>query len=252
MNTDQQHHQTVVDTLKKEASSPLKKYGDIYVGKHSLLALVKYELLMLCLAPLPGAAGFILRKLFFKKLFKKIGGGAVFGRNINLRCPGEITLGNDFVADNNTVLDAKGGDSSIEVGDSVFVGNSTIFSCSSANIYLGNNISIGPNCYIRASRGNVKFGSFITIGAHTVIISGNPDYKRLDIPMMNQDGEAKGITIGDDVWMGVGVRIIDGVKIGNGCVLGAGAVVTKDVPDFSIAVGVPAKVIAKREIQKQI
>ena len=65
--------------------------------------------------------------------------------------------------------------------------------------------------------------------------------------MMNQEGSSKGISIGDDVWIGVGVRIIDGVKIGNGCVLGAGAVVTSDIPDYSITVGVPAKVVAVRK-----
>jgi acetyltransferase-like isoleucine patch superfamily enzyme len=51
--------------------------------------------------------------------------------------------------------------------------------------------------------------------------------------------------------MGVGVRIIDGVNIGNGCVIGAGAVVTKDVPDFSISAGVPAKVISNRKINSR-
>jgi acetyltransferase-like isoleucine patch superfamily enzyme len=247
MNKEERHHQTVVDTLKTESGSPSRKYQDIYIGEYSFFALLKYELLMSLFAPLPGAAGFILRKIFFKKLFKKIGGGTVLGRNINLRCPGQISIGNDFVADNNVVLDAKGGDSSITIGNSVFVGNNTIFSCSSANINMKNNISIGPNCYIRASRGDISLGSYITIGAQTVIISGNPDYKRLDIPMMYQDGEVKGISVGNDVWMGVGVRIIDGVKIGSGCVIGAGAVVTKDIPDFTIAAGIPAKVIAKRK-----
>lgn len=247
MDTQTQLHETVIDSLKDESQSGFRKYQEIYVGKYSFTALFKYEFLTILLSPLPGAIGFGLRKFFYKKLFGSVGRGAVFGQDITFRCPGQIFIGNNFTADGNVVLDAKGKGSSIELGNSIFIGRNTIFSCASSNIKVGNNVSIGPGCYIRASRGPVKLGSDITMGAYTVIISGNPDYKRLDIPMMNQEGEAKGISIGDDVWMGVGVRIIDGVKIGNGCVIGAGAVVTKDIPDFSIAAGVPAKIISNRK-----
>jgi acetyltransferase-like isoleucine patch superfamily enzyme len=247
MNKEVEIHKTIVENLKEDSGSALKKYQSINVGKFSLLSLFKYELVSTFVSPLPGAAGYVLRKFFFKSLIGKLGRGSIFGKNITLRCPGQINIGDDFVTDNNVVLDSKGENSGISIGDSTFIGNSTIFSCASAHIKVGNNVSIGPNCYIRASRGNVTLGSFITIGPHTVIISGNPDYKRLDIPMMNQEGSSKGISIGDDVWIGVGVRIIDGVKIGNGCVLGAGAVVTSDIPDYSIAAGVPAKVVAVRK-----
>ena len=132
------------------------------------------------------------------------------------------------------------------MGDEVLIGKNSIFSCASSTINVGNNVTFGPNCYIRGSRGPVRLGSYITIGAHTVIISGNPDYKRLDIPMMKQEGSAEGIAVGNDVWIGVGARIIDGVKIGDGCVIGAGAVVTKDIAANAIAAGVPAKIIGTR------
>lgn len=247
MNEKEYQHETVVDSLSKESGSAVQMYKNLYVGKSSFFSLVKYELITFLFSGLPGAAGFLFRKTFYKKLFASLGRGAIFGPGLTLRCPGQITLGDNFVADGNVVLDAKGSDSSIEVGDAVFLGKNTIFSCASASIKLGNEVSIGPNSYIRASRGPLKMGSYITIGAHTVIISGNPDHKRLDIPMMKQEGSAKGIAIGDDVWMGVGVRVIDGVNIGNGCVIGAGAVVTKDIPDYSIAAGVPAKVMASRK-----
>lgn len=71
---------------------------------------------------------------------------------------------------------------------------------------------------------------------------------RTDIPM-NQQGhlEKKEVVIGDDVWIGRRVIILPGIKIGNGVIIGAGAVVTKDVPDYAVVAGVPAKVIKYRK-----
>ena len=239
-------HETLVEALGKGGASPLRKYQDMYVGGRGLLALVRYELLTALLGPLPGALGFALRQIFYKGLFASLGKGAMIGPNVTLRCPGRITLGKNVAIDAGAVLDAKGRESSIGIGGAVLVGKDTVISCASAEISLGHDISIGPGCYLRASSGPVRLGSYVTIGAHTVLISGNPDYRRLDIPMMKQQGPAEGILVGDDVWMGVGVRVIDGVKVGSGSVIGAGAVVIEDVPAYAIVAGVPARVIGSR------
>lgn len=238
-----------VEYVTKASTSPLKKYQSIYVGGNSLLDLLKYEIIITLFSSMRGALGFAMRKYFFRSLFNRTGRGMIVGPGIAVRCPKNISLGDDVVFDGDVVLDAKGNKSLIEIGDSVFLGKHTIVSCSSARINLADNISIGPNCYIRASRGDVSLGSDITIGPNSVIISGNPGHKRLDIPMMKQEGPALGITIEDDVWMGVGVRIVDGVRVGKGSVIGAGAVVLDEIPDYSIAVGVPAKVIGTRLTQ---
>lgn len=238
---------TLVDTLSEEMDSPIGKYQELYVGGRSLTELLKYELLTFFLSPMPGALGFFLRKTFYRRLFATFGRGTAIGPYVTLRCPGQISLGsNDFV-DNHAVLDAKGPGSRIRLGDSVLVGNSTVLSCASASIIVGNDVSIGPHCFIRAGISPVSLGSHLTIGSHTAIISGNPGYKRLDIPMKQQVGSAEGITIGDDVWTGVGARIVDGVTIGSGSVIGAGAVVIENVPEYAIAAGVPAKVIGTRQ-----
>ena len=69
-----------------------------------------------------------------------------------------------------------------------------------------------------------------------------------DVPMMEQGFVAElPVCIGDDVWIGDRVLILPGVHIGNGCIIAAGAVVTKDVPDYAIAAGVPAQVIRMRK-----
>jgi acetyltransferase-like isoleucine patch superfamily enzyme len=238
--------ETIVDTLSKKSQSSLKKYQQLFVGTDLIFDLLRYEFLTFFFAPMPGALGFFLRKVFYKKLFAKIGNGTVIGPYVTLRCPKQISLGNTVLIDSNTVLDAKGSDSHIQIGDSVLIGKDNILSCTSATIVIGDDVSIGPNCHIRAGLCPIEMGSHITIGSHTVVISGNPDYKLKDIPMKSRVGSTEGITIGRDVWIGVGVRIIDGTNIGNGCVIGAGAVVTESVPDYAIAAGVPARVIGDR------
>ena len=245
-DSDTYTRETLVDTLSEAADSPLRKYQDLYVGGRSLAQFLRYEMLTTFLAPMPGALGFFLRKTFYKSLFAEYGRGTTIGSYVTLRSPGHISLGSNNFIDDHAVLDAKGSGSHICLGDSVLVGNNTVFSCASAEIVVRDDVSIGPHCYVRAGISAVELGSYLTIGSHTVIISGNPSYKSLDIPMKRQVGSAEGISIGDDVWIGVGVRIVDGVTIGSSSVIGAGAVVIKNVPEYSIAAGVPAKVIGTR------
>lgn len=79
------------------------------------------------------------------------------------------------------------------------------------------------------------------------IIGGNHETRRLDIPM-NQQGEGKqgAIVIGNDVWIGAASIVISGVSIGDGCIIGAGSVVTKNIPPYHVAVGNPARVLKQR------
>ena len=66
--------------------------------------------------------------------------------------------------------------------------------------------------------------------------------------MMEQGVYSKGpVVIGDDVWLGAGAMVLDGVQIGKGCIVGAGSVVTKNLPDYAVAVGVPAKILKNRK-----
>lgn len=239
--------ETLLDNLSEEAKSPLQQYRELYVGDDRWLSLLKYEIATVFLSPIPGALGFLMRKLYYGSLLANLGKGTAIGPNVTLRCPGRISLGRSVFLDGSVVLDAKGSRSSIQIGDSVLVGKNTIFSCASAAITVGDDVSLGPNCYIRAGISPIVLGSQITIGSHTAVISGNPSYERLDIPMKRQVGSADGIVIGDDVWIGVGVRILDGVTVGRGSVAGAGAVVTKDVPEYAIVAGVPAQVVGHRQ-----
>jgi acetyltransferase-like isoleucine patch superfamily enzyme len=84
------------------------------------------------------------------------------------------------------------------------------------------------------------------IGAHTVMIPANHGFARIDVPMNTQPLTREGIDVGEDVWIGAGCQVLDGVRIGKGAVIGAGSVVTRDIDAYAIAVGVPATVVRSR------
>ena len=110
---------------------------------------------------------------------------------------------------------------------------------------LGDRSGVGVNCEVY---GPVTIGNDVMMGPEVVIYTSGHRFDRTDITMMEQGGtEPEPVTIGNDVWIGRRVMIMPGVTIGDGCVIGAGAVVTKDIPSYSVAAGVPAKVIRARK-----
>ena len=115
----------------------------------------------------------------------------------------------------------------------------------SPKVSLGNYSGIGVNAKIY---GACTIGDYVMMGEDCTIITRNHSHSRTDIPMMEQGFEMEQpVTIGNDVWIGDRVTILPGVHIGDGCVIGAGAVVTRDIPPYAIACGVPAKVIRFRK-----
>lgn len=115
----------------------------------------------------------------------------------------------------------------------------------SSKVSLGDYSGIGVNAKIY---GTCNIGKYVMMGEDVTIITRNHQYSRTDIPMMHQGfGDEKTVEIEDDCWIGDRVIILPGVHIGRGCVIGAGSVVTKDLSEYSIVAGVPARVIRNRK-----
>jgi galactoside O-acetyltransferase len=92
----------------------------------------------------------------------------------------------------------------------------------------------------------LKIGDDVLIATHTVIIPSNHNFSNVNIPIKDQGLSIQGIVIENDVWLGAGVTVLDGVVVGESSVVGAGAVVTKSIPPHTVAVGVPASPISSR------
>lgn len=114
-----------------------------------------------------------------------------------------------------------------------------------SQVSLGTNSGIGVNCEVY---GPVTIGDNVMMGPDVVIYTNNHSTARTDITMIEQGyEEVKPVVIGNDVWIGKRVIILPGVTIGNGCVIGAGSIVTKDVSDFTVVAGNPATIIRVRK-----
>ena len=111
------------------------------------------------------------------------------------------------------------------------------------SIHIGSNSYIGHNNYIF---GKVRIGEYFMSGPNVCIMGGNHGFKNSKIPMSLQSCKSKGITIGDDVWIGANSTVLDGVKIGNHTIIGAGSVVSCDLDDYGIYSGNPAQIVRVR------
>ncbi|MBO5051103.1 MAG: transferase [Clostridia bacterium] len=112
-------------------------------------------------------------------------------------------------------------------------------------LQIGDNSGVGVRSCIN---GPVTIGNDVMMGQEVIIYTTRHRDDRTDIPMREQGmKEICPVTIGNDVWIGGRVIILPGVTIGDGCIIGAGAVVTRDIPPYSVAVGVPARVVRRRE-----
>jgi len=116
------------------------------------------------------------------------------------------------------------------------------------NILIGEHCLINHNNVLQAGKGDAKIiiGDYVHTGANVMIIAFNHGIDRTDIPTIEQDYYDSSVQIDDDVWIGGGSVILAGVHVGKGAVIAAGAVVNKDVPDYAIVGGIPAKIIKFR------
>lgn len=200
------------------------------------------------LGGIPQPVGTVFRRVFYRSVLADIGNSAtIHGTGVEFVGANQIELGNVRIM-RDTRLNAFAQNSKIVLKNGVYLYRDVDISVT----YLGDcTIEIGDNSVVGAftcihGPGHIKIGESCLIASHVGIYANNHIFADPTRKIIEQGTSRKGIIIEDDCWLGNGVTVLDGVRIGHGSVIGAGAVVTKDIPPYSIAVGVPAKVISSR------
>lgn len=185
-----------------------------------------------------------LKRLWFKRRLGGLGADAFVAWDARLRNPRALHLGARAAIMPGATVDATLG-GVVDVAEEARVHTNAYLAPRGGHIRLGARSMIGPMSVVYGD-GGVTIGADVLIAHHCTLVANHHVFVDPSVPIQDQGLEAKGITIEDDVWLGAGVVVTDGVRIGRGAVVGAGAVVTRDVPPYAIAVGVPARVVGSR------
>lgn len=192
-----------------------------------------------------------LRGLVLKISLKKSTGILFVGAKSCIKHSRHIEIGKSLTIGRNVVINAlcKQG---IKIGDNVTVKDGSIIEGYGVlrnlgeGLIIGDRVGISQNCFI-AIRGKITIGDYTIIGPNVSIFSENHIFEDINTPIVDQ-GEKRGdVIIGKNVWIGTRATILSGVTIGDGAIIAAGTVVTKDIPAYAIVGGVPAKVIRMRK-----
>ena len=135
----------------------------------------------------------------------------------------------------------------LEVGDGCTIQDFSLFQLTlpTPKVFIGNNTVIGRHNIITA-KNLIRIGNDVLIGSYVQIIDHGHSFAKDEL-IRKQRAQVGEVIIGDDVWIGAGAKVLMNAHIGEGAVIGANAVVVADVPDYAIAVGVPARVVKYRE-----
>lgn len=158
----------------------------------------------------------VLNLYYFRTLSKRI----AFGSHVNIE--GRVKMAKRIVLDDNVEVRNRTKEI-LEIDSGVSINRNTVIR---GKVHIGCNCSIAPNC---------------------MIVGTNHRFTDLELDIKDQGNTIKGIEIKSNVWIGANSVILDGVTIGTGTVIGAGSIVTKDIPPYSVAVGNPCRVIKPRK-----
>ncbi|MDM9382282.1 acyltransferase [Chlorogloeopsis sp. ULAP01] len=206
----------------------------------------KESIAQLLVGSIPLKVGVLLRRILYRHIFAQFGNSVTVQTNAEFIHTFAIALGDNVKISRDVRLDCGASNSKITIGNDTWLERGVDIKALGGSIEIDESTYIGPYICI-AGPGQIKIGKNCLIASHSAIYANCHNFTDPTIRIQFQGISHKGIVIEDDCWIGIGVRILDGITIGQGSVIGAGAVVTKDIPPYSIAVGVPARVKHNRK-----
>ena len=181
---------------------------------------------------------------------KNISSSVFLGRKVKVSEKRKLSIGTKTKIHDGVVLNALS-TNGLTIGSHCVIGERSIIQCTGGLSNIGKGITIGDNttfnndCFFGCA-GGIEVGNDVVAGQYVRFHSENHNYDDLDVLIKDQGTTHKGIKIGNNCWIGSGAVFLDGAELGDGCVVGANAVVTKKFPANSVVGGVPAKVIKER------
>ena len=196
---------------------------------------------------MPGPAGMLARKLLYGPLMANDSAAPGCESQVEFMHMNNILLGPSVYVDRLSRLHAS--KAGIELGECSRVMRGAYLCSYVSNARPGEGIKTGARCWIgvnavlASGQGGLFLGNDVLIGPQAVLVTGDHDFSRLDIPASKRGYTGKPISIGDNVWIGAGAIVVGGVRVGSNAVIAAGAVVTADVAPATMVGGVPARTI---------
>jgi len=182
-----------------------------------------------------------------RKLLAKVTAKPYISPRAQIKCA-SLEIGSQAFVDDGVVIYGHADGGQVVLGPRVHVYRGTIIEIGhGGSVFIGEASHIQSNCNLKAFVRDLRIGSQVQVAPQCTFSPYEHNFDDLSQPIWTQGLRSTGpIVIQDDAWLGVGVRVLEGVTIGRGAIIGAGSVVTQDVPPYAIVVGVPARVIGTR------
>ena len=228
----------------------MRRYIRLTVGEHAGLgSLLLHELLLGGCSWIPGLAGIAIRHFLYPLAFRNIHRQTYLGHHVTLRCPRQIKLGRGVVIDEFVQLVANTRQiRGIVIGENSFVRSYATINAGPPEgfVNIGSNSGIGQGTILYGN-GGLTIGDNVMIAGQCFVVASSHSFHDPARPIAAQGYHARGITIENNVWIGAGAKILDGVTIGEGAIIGANAVVNRSVRKGARVGGVPAKSLQRSD-----
>lgn len=187
-----------------------------------------------------------LRHAYWAQRLSNLGSNPDIQSKAHFEYAGNISIGDKCRIARQALVRANTSDRrGISLGNNVSVQENVLINANRGHVSIGDNSWLGPGCVVYGN-GGVEIGSDVMVASHCAINSVSHHFDRIDIPMNAQGTYCDPVIIEDDVWIGTAAVVLQGVRIGRGSIIAAGAVVTRSIPPYSIAMGVPARITGSR------
>jgi acetyltransferase-like isoleucine patch superfamily enzyme len=224
-------------------------YRERVYGSGSLARFFGQGLLLTVFSCFPTVAGSLIRGRIYRLILGDLGAKCFLEKNLRFFNPGALFLGDRVFLGEGSFIDIGADAGPVTVGDDSHLARSVTVRTQRGRVQIGKKVNIGAGSFIYGY-GDITIGDYCLIANGVEIIGGDHTADDLSCPMRFQGRSPRPISIGEDVWIGTRAIILGGVTVGKEAVIGAGAVVTSDIPPRAVAAGVPARVLRFRGEEK--